>query len=81
MMEKSVDTCLFQNFQTEDLINDFLFRDDEDCKKKELADIEAALQIKRDKESAAAKRKLGQTNGFRKIKKPNIGEDDDDSDY
>jgi len=51
-------------------------------KKKELADIEAALQIKRDKESAAAKRKLGQTNGFRKIKKPNIGDDDDDdSDY
>ena len=51
-------------------------------KKKELADIEAALQMKRDKDSAAAKRKLGQTNGFRKIKKPNIGDDDDDdSDY
>jgi len=47
-------------------------------KKKELADIEAALQIKRDKESAAAKRKLGQTNGFRKIQKPNIREDDSD---
>ena len=50
-------------------------------KKKELADIEAALQIKRDKESAAAKRKLGQTNGFRKIQKPNFRDNDDSDDY
>ena len=47
-------------------------------KKKERADIEAELQIKRDKETAAAKRKLGQTNGFRKIQKPNNRADDSD---
>ena len=45
-------------------------------KKKELAEIEAALQHKKDKENAA-KRKLGSPNGF-KNKKSTFGDDDSD---
>jgi len=47
-------------------------------KKKELVDIERSLQLKN---AAAAKRKLGHNNGFRKIQKPNIREDSDSDDY
>ena len=49
-------------------------------KKKELADIEAELQAKRDKEMGN-KRKQAQSNGHRK--KPNVSSraDDDSDDY
>ena len=47
-------------------------------KKKELADIQAELKLKQDKE-AGVKRKYGQSNGFRN-KKANIASKDEDSD-